>query len=154
MFAWLANWIRRKLQDRRRAIFRYWDGRRWRGADPLVAFRRMLNHPRFDPDTHLAAADRGDQEALSIVVEATREIFEIPAWRDDQQGLTEAETLNLIGEFIEYLNALKKNGSRSPTSPESTGPGSSTPTNDVPTNAESVSGSIESERPEEPPSCC
>ena len=32
----MLNWIRRKLINRRRAIYTYWDGRQTVKADPMV----------------------------------------------------------------------------------------------------------------------
>lgn len=140
----MLNWIRRKLYERNRAIFTYWDGQRLRRIDPLAAFRAIRAHERFDIDTHLDLANGGIDEAIQVTLEATREIFDVREYADGV-GLTIDETMNLIGSFVYYLNALKKNGSPRPISPEPTAPESSV-ANCETTNALSDSGSTVSEQ--------
>lgn len=138
----MLNWIRRRLFERSREIFVYWDGARRRRIDPLAAFRAMRTHARFDPDTHLALADRGDLNAIEITLEATREIFDVKELNDGE-GLTINETLNLAGSFVGYLHTLKKNGSPPPISPEPT-ERESLEAKYATTNAPSDSGSMPS----------
>lgn len=127
----MFNWIRRKIHERRRAIYHYWDGARRRKIDPLAAYRALLNHPQFDAPTHLtmvevdashAPSDQVDflvkaaGEAFDVTLQATRDVFDVREWTEDQPGLTQAETRDLLKGFMLYCVALKKNGSPSPTS--------------------------------------
>jgi len=101
-------------------IFKYFDGTRERSADPVTVIRKMAAHPKFDVDRHLADMVCGEPgleaEASEISVQATREIFGIPAWTEDTpEGLTEMETLGVLNDFVLYVDNLKKNGSGQPT---------------------------------------
>jgi hypothetical protein len=98
-----------------RQIFRYWDGEKERHADPIEMFRRMAVHDTFDLEGHLkdltASVPQVQLEAEQITVDAVREIFGVKAWSEDcPTGLTRGETMNLLGQFIMYTDALKKNG--------------------------------------------
>ena len=112
-----------------RAIFQYWDGNAARAIDPMVAYRGLVAHPKFNAETHLALADAGDLEAIAIVVEATRDTFGVKPfrnWKGDHlgemqtEGLTETETVELLASFFAYCDSVKKNTSRSQTFPGST----------------------------------
>lgn len=138
--------FRGRFQQRRRLIFKYWDGRRTRYADPIVLLRNLEDHPEFniDVDPTLALSSVGDREAGERTVSAVRAAFGIFPFVDVHSfdGLTELECVALYVEFMEYLDALKKNGSRPPTPPGPSGPEPSDilESDTVITNATSVSG--------------
>lgn len=119
----MLNVIRRWLFNRNRAIFRYWDGRKLRRIDPMVVYRRLDSHPDFDWETTPVEVDAPSDAiagpALAATAEAVREAFEIPVY-DGKRGLTEGELTNLLIDYVEWLNALKKNTSEPPTSPPPT----------------------------------
>lgn len=130
-------------------IFRYWDGCRWRGADPLLVFRQMIGHPRFDLEKHsewLRIEDvKIQMEAVEITVDAMRSIFGLQPWNEETgRGVTDREVLGILSDFIIYTANLKKNGSgqqtwQGATEPPSLGVYSQT------TNASSDSGSTSTE---------
>lgn len=131
----MLNWIRRRWRERRRAIFCYWDGARRRRIDPLIAYRKLTTHPRFDPESHLTLIDadtvspvgpgrefalNAALEAFDITLDATREVFGVSEWSEDRPGLTQAETRDLLKSFLIYCIDLKKNGSDTPIGREPT----------------------------------
>jgi hypothetical protein len=79
--------------DRERAIFRFWDGRRTRAADPLAVQRALLAVPGFDPENDAKRADlvlkggpgADHPEALAALyrlTDATRQAFGVGAYRE------------------------------------------------------------------------
>lgn len=123
-----------------RGIFWIWDGRGWKGIDPLVAARSLLNDPEFDWEATPVLTNDEDPktvaDALRICAEAARRAFGL---RDiTAGGLTEAECCRVLFSFRDYLGDVKKNGSGPPTSPEPTG---ATPSETSAPSADSASGS-------------
>ena len=116
----MLNWIRRKLFNRSRNIFRYWDGQRFIRDDPQVLYRKLATHSRFEWDVHTQLIDQ-DDESREIVLDATREIFHIQKFDPEtERGLTEEETFNLLWSFMNYCHSKKKNTNPSPTPQPST----------------------------------
>ena len=114
-----------------RCIFRYWDGVRVRGIDPLKAIRELASDPTFNPATHPELALVEDLAvslpATNAMVSATRRVFELAEWSEDektgnQTGMTDGEALQTYSTFAGFVNALKKNGNPSPTTPPATEP--------------------------------
>lgn len=136
----MAIWLGRRTRE----IFRFWDGRRWRYADPLAVARALENNERFDWTTHPALTATGDLDALKVTADAVREAFALPLF-DGRHGLTEGECLSLLADFTDYLDSLKKNTSPSPMWPVSTA--SDDPS---PTKSSSDSGSTVTEATPEP----
>src|SRR5579871_138908 len=99
----------RKPKDADRQLFRFWDGERQRSADPFAALLAFDDHPEFDIAQHAPALDRGDKDAMRLAIDATRQVFQVKEWREDQPGLTQAETLALFWQFMAYNQAVKKN---------------------------------------------
>lgn len=119
----MLGFLRRWYINRTRAIFQYWDGRRIRRIDPMAAFRALVAHPEFDWESHPDLIDTGDDEATDITLGAVRDVFGVQAYKGElSAGLTEAETISLLTDFVVYVNALKKNINPSPISPPPTGP--------------------------------
>lgn len=128
-------------KQRQRAIFRYWDGRRTRAIDPLVAWRKMWEHPTcrpqddFGPATGMNAdgtATPFDQQALDRVLSMAREMFDLQPFSESSPGLTIDETLSVLWTFIAFMNALKKKRAPLPTTLPPTA-ASSSATSDIPT---------------------
>lgn len=133
------------------AIFRYWDGTRERGIDPVLAWRGLAEHPRFDPSSTIELAKIGNQQAIDAAIAATRDVFGVTPWKQDaaghETGLTEQETSSLLSSYFEFLASVKKNTSNSPSSPPLTEPEplSASSTDPLPTNAGLDSGSTAGE---------
>jgi hypothetical protein len=112
---------------KRRRIYRFFDGKRWRSIDPMVPFRTLAQHERFDwektPQELAAAQQIGDKtlffQSASNTVDAIRQGFGLKPF--DQGGLTEFECVDLLLRFQEWLNVLKKNTSTPQISMEPTG---------------------------------
>lgn len=117
MFDTIARVLGRR--KRSREIFAYSDGKRLRYADPLVVLRQMAAHAELDLDATLRQMQAVDSpelqnEACGVAVQATREIFGLPAFGDDNpDGLTELETLDVLTDFVTFLDNVKKNSSGS-----------------------------------------
>lgn len=143
----LLNLARRWMQNRHRAIFRYWDGSRLRSIDPMVAYRALDSHNEFDWETHPLLIDPPEDapklniklsvEAMGITADAVRTAFDIPQYKNGR-GLTEGELVNLLTVFTEWMTALKKNTRPMPISPEPTEPES---LDESATNADLLCGS-------------
>lgn len=114
----------RWLRKYREGIFRFFDGTRWRCADPIAVFRSLQNHPEFDLATtpQMASVDNLEVkfDAIRKCADAVRVAFGVQLLDDTGAGLTEEECCALLVRFSEYLGGLKKSTSTQPTSPPST----------------------------------
>jgi hypothetical protein len=146
------NWLLRRLAAPQRNTFAYFDGRRLRSIDPLVAYRRLTSFEGFDWDRDPERVANGNDKAMERTVEAVRSTFGVPAWTDDgESGLTEEETYMLLISFVEYMVEQKKSGSLFPILPERTEPEPSTEPSETTPNFDSGSTSTASGRPCESP---
>lgn len=102
-----------------RDVFTFWDGSRWRGADPIVVCRRLLSHDTFDAESHPKLIELEDDDAVRITALGVRDAFGLPEY-DGRRGLTEAECVSLLGEFWDWCGDLKKKRNPLPNSPEPT----------------------------------
>ena len=104
MFGWLRN--------RKRQLFRYWDGARWRRADPLRLWRRIVNEwDELRP--LLECADTGKEPETTQAIQWLCGLFGVSRWSEDNaRGLTDAELFGLLEQFYGYLDALKKSMGR------------------------------------------
>lgn len=146
----ILQWIRNWLWRRRRLIFKFWDGAKVRGIDPVEAAIGLHSHPQF-LHRHLSEAAKGDSEAQKLVAATACDVFGVRSFNPQTQtGLTVAERIELVMSFDIYLIDLKKNTVRSrtvPSSTESMSVNSPEPT----TNATSDSGSIDAVPPFDSP---
>jgi hypothetical protein len=113
----MLNFIRQFFysQARRREIFRFWDGQKVRGADPIAAWRALIADPDFDIERDTAMLENfNDNGAWLRCVNATRKALNVAEF--DAGGLTENELFSCFQNFIVTVNALKKNFSHWPTS--------------------------------------
>jgi len=152
----LRNWVFRRVLNRHRMLFRYWDGRKYVAADPFVIYRRMLSTQKFDPESDLKKLNIPNSkiitERIGFIAEGVREIFDLSPFRPDGKGgLTELECVNLLMEFTGYLERVKKNGGSNLMSVPSTVPAPAATTesgelglNDTNENSGSGSTQIES----------
>lgn len=101
----------------RRDIFRYWDGKRYRYADPLVVWQKLWSDTTVDPNIDFQLATGIDSDGNSVeyesdaerrVLEMIRNLFGVRQWTESEYGLTVRETFTLMWEFLRYINDLKK----------------------------------------------
>ena len=107
MFQRLADRWKRRALHKQRNIFEYFDGIRTRRIDPFVVQRLLDTHEKFHWEIGFDV-DRGDLEAEKVTVDATREVFDIPLWDEDNAGLTDTETMSVLYEYVDYLDRIKK----------------------------------------------
>ena len=120
MLSWLLDFLRRWIIERRRAIFRYWDGRRLRKIDPMAVLRALRADKNYDQAVHLPQVDAGDEEAIRITANAVRSAFGAPAFADG--GLSELELCGVLVDFLTFLATLKKSTDTPQNSPEAAEP--------------------------------
>lgn len=115
----MLNLLRRFFWERKRRIFRYWDGRAMRTADPIVIRRSLVSDHEFKliEDSSLidnpCAPEKLADEAWQKCVGAVRRAF------DGAGTLNEEECVDLFRAFCLYWEALKKNSNGSPIAPQS-----------------------------------
>jgi hypothetical protein len=134
-----------RLRGDSRAIFRYWDGEKWRLIDPVLAnraiwndeacdlaadFKIIINPPLPDGKGFMHSSEEVI-EAENRIADLTRRVFGLTAWSESQPGLTHYETHDLLDAFVEYIADLKKkrNTLRMPTPPS---PATPPPSLDLP----------------------
>lgn len=117
-YLWMVSFGRKE-----RGIFRFWDGRRWRTADPIPTWRALADDPEFLAETHLTLVDGGDLESVGIVGRAVRRAFGVPEF--NQGGLTERQCVDLLESYYSFIDSLKKKQDTLSTSPSPTVPPSS-----------------------------
>lgn len=134
----------RRLFGPVRGIFRFWDGQKNRAVDPFVILASIEADPELNLEIDSALVVAGDSAAIAKTVRCTRRAFGVKEF--SQGGLLEAECLELIGEFYDFLGALKKNTSLSPIS--------SPPTESMPspasTDPDPTTGRLSSDSPKMP----
>lgn len=115
------------FDPKQRRIFRYFDGSRQRGIDPLEIDIAM-EAVDFDWEANFSLMRADDTkirlDAMQSVVAAARKVFKIPEFdiADDgkDSGLGASEVLDLLGEFLEWKSNLRNFIEPLPTSPPST----------------------------------
>lgn len=134
--------------ERERALFRFFDGRRWRSVDPWSTWRAIAGCETFDFKRQGFLVDQSSEPETTRCIEALCRIFAVERYDDAQRsGLTDWEIISLYLDLSAYLEALKKNTSPGPTSSPPMAPASSPATQDSPapqseaTNSCSASGS-------------
>lgn len=129
LLAWIKTMIRSFLslllpaEPPRQSIFRYWDGTKWSFADPIVVLRNINDDPDFSYDKHWLAAVQGNVDDVGVVAKAVYRAFPatpLVSGNADGKGLTEAECVNLLADFLYYCEEVKKNTSQPQTTTPST----------------------------------
>jgi hypothetical protein len=120
----------------------------------MAALLALENHETFHMERHTKGTDSGDVEAIQVTSQAIRDVFEVEDYDPEKEtGLCLGEQLGLFALFMAYLEAIKKNGSFSPTSPqsteESTSSESSEPTTSDTVPSGSTCGEATSDQPTE-----
>src|SRR5574340_1110081 len=94
--------------NRRRKIYRFFDGTNLRRVDPLPLHQALVDvGPELDIDLRLSVsihkdAPKGHANALKTI----RKVFEVTPY--EEGGLTEAETTGLLNHFLSYVGFLKR----------------------------------------------
>ena len=141
----------------RRAIYRYFDGRRWRRIDPLPVWRAIFTDAecRFEDDWPSSfEEDTPPEERLQVLqrlAALSRRVFNVKPYHEG--GLTEWELHSLLADFIGWMMELKKNTNPSPTplpttTSESSDPGDST--TKPPSDSSSTAPEPDAAEPTEP----
>ena len=104
---------------KKRMIYSYWNGDKLIDSDPLVLYKRMMDHSTdISIDMKVSSsASKDSGKAHNNLIKSIREIFEIKPLAEG--GLTEIETVNLLDHFIIYSEWVKKNLNPSATSSNS-----------------------------------
>ena len=127
----MFSFFRRWRQNRRRMIYRFWDGQNFRRVDPIAVHLRLQSHPKFLVTRDLKLVDSGDREATEITAAAVCDCFEVQPYDTvTGRGLTVGERLGLLADFYFWIELQKKSirhlqtsqSSTAPTSPASNSP--------------------------------
>lgn len=122
-FTWLRNRRIKRDSERRRLLFKYFDGTKERRIDPMRAWREIANDKEFNPSTMLALADAQQEPEASITMRAVCRVFDVKRFDDATGlGLTDAELMNVLDDFYRYLETLQKKTSNGQTLPSPTEP--------------------------------
>ena len=112
MLNFFKNWFFARVLNRHRLLFRFWNGSRFVSSDPFILLRKLLNTDKFDAEMDLKKLEIPDpkivSEKIGFIAEGVREIFDLPPY--EKGGLTELECVQLLMEFSEFLDRIKKNG--------------------------------------------
>lgn len=109
MFRRLREWWWRVR--RTRALFWYWDGARWKFADPAALWRAMLNHPQLDFANDLQEASCGIEPKATETWKIIAGLLGVERMAETGRGLTDWEIHDIVRQFEEYLELLKKSTS-------------------------------------------
>jgi hypothetical protein len=104
----MFQWLRRLVWNRRRLIFRFYNGSKVVAVDPITIATALHEHKEYLPK-HLEDAAKGDVEAQRIVANTACEVFGVSRFDGYKSGMTVAERIDLMFKFDTYLLALKKN---------------------------------------------
>lgn len=108
MLLWITDVWRRYRRRRSQALFRFFDGQRTRAVDPLHCWRALDQHAEFSWDM-ADEIEAGEPQATEICLKAIAEVFGLKRYdANSGGGLTEAEILNLFGEFGAWMEGSKK----------------------------------------------
>lgn len=124
----MLSTIRKALARRtigKRDLFAYSDGQQIKHGDPFRIFRAIVNDPRIDIARDQPLIDVGAEPETSKAIQVLMDAFGVTHW-DGETGLTDWEILNLLVQFSEYMEALKKNTNSSATLSPTTDTKSST----------------------------
>jgi hypothetical protein len=125
--------------NRKRLVFRYWNGERTVQGDPFALYRALLHHPDMNLETMASMLDAGMEPESTVVLQGLSDVFGLRRFNPRTgYGLTDWEVKDVLVAFEAYLMGLKKSTSSGPTSPQPTDSTSSTGP-EAPVEAESAS---------------
>jgi hypothetical protein len=99
-----------------RSIYRFWNGEKNVGADPLVIQRRLASAPDCDWEADVKILQLQTGESLSAfdrLAKAARHAFKVRDFEEIdgvQHGLLDSEIIELMVDFVAWMNELKKKG--------------------------------------------
>lgn len=121
MFGWMLDQLRGFWFRRSRMIFKYWDGKRTRLADPMVLYREIMAHDEFKMDDFKMITVKDlFPTIVGRLAKVSRDVFKLKTAEDG--GLTDMEAVQNLRAFIEYSGLQKKSTESPPTSLPSTEP--------------------------------
>ena len=95
-------------RSRKRHIFRFREGRRYRYVDPVTVSLLLAEHPEYLP-RHLEEAREGDLEAIEICGRAAIDAFGVePADPNSPSGMTLSDRVKLLIAFDLWIIGLKQ----------------------------------------------
>lgn len=152
MLSWVLDVVRGFWFRRSRMIFKYWDGKRTRLADPMVIYRELMANDEFQmDDLKLITVKDLFPKIVGRLAKVARDVFKLKTV--EEGGLTDMEAVQNLRAFIEYSGFQKKSTESPQTSPQSTEPTVSPDSQDVSdTNDPSASCSTSIESPSGMPS--
>lgn len=103
----MLRFIQSLFNRRRRGLFRFHDGQRYRYVDPLFVSQSLAADPEYLP-RHLGDARKGDREAIGICSRAASRAFGLRDF-DGKRGTTLADRIEILLSFEIWVAALKKN---------------------------------------------
>lgn len=142
----LVRWLLRRRfrveqESRHRLLFRFWDGRRIRGVDPIAIIQTIDNHPQYRWDLHPGRVARGESAAIRETVDAVSQAFGTTMFTEvGKPGLTTDEHLQLLATFLRWVDLQKKSTDNMRTLLQSTGEPTPSTTSDQTTPCTSDCG--------------
>lgn len=106
-----------------RQIFRFFDGEKERGIDPIATFRAFVSQPDFDYQADVGLAETGDLQATARVLAAARAAFKVSEFSEDngqQSGMLDSEVIATMKAFGSFISSLQKKTESTLTSQPST----------------------------------
>lgn len=115
--------VRRWLRDRHRNIFRFWDGARYRYADPVAIGTRL---EELDPDYQdlldvLAKKPldlpvgpvrddlvKRQHEAIKKLADLARRTFDIPPLSETGEGMSLGECVGVVVRYFVFMEGLAR----------------------------------------------
>ncbi|RJQ24623.1 hypothetical protein C4577_07590 [Candidatus Parcubacteria bacterium] len=114
MFQWFWNLFGEKeeidgYKPKDRLLFSYFNGEKTIKADPMVLHRKLMEvGTELSLDMQVASSPSKDRiKAQIAMVEKIQGIFSLKKYEDG--GLTEVECGELLDNFMDWCNKLKKN---------------------------------------------
>jgi hypothetical protein len=124
MFALFDRWRKKRRTARMLAagaIFSYWDGQKFRYADPFKLWRDLTQDEKVNLERLLPEADDADGRAVDALVAHVCRVFGVTRWDEAaRSGLTDLELLHLLQSTLRWTAFVKKNSSPGPTLPPAT----------------------------------
>ena len=103
-----------------RCIFRYFDGQKKRGMDPLEADIAMESS-KFDWEANVLGMQLGEGPAAIATIAEIRRIFGLKEYdAETEAGLTSSEVLDVLADFGAWKETVKNFFVPPQTSPQST----------------------------------
>lgn len=102
---------RNPSSERQREIFRFWDGEKERGVDPLVIWTNLWGDDSIDVDVEFKRIANNELESTVEVVKAARNWFSIKPFTvtdSGEEGLTDLEVCDVLRDFLTFVNEIKK----------------------------------------------